>query len=108
MNIGLFHLTYMILILNIKFPILTLHNKMVMLKGKIDMLLKWVSHILLIIMFLSFYPSAFQTSIILINYLLTHVLSNNTPYKLLYKKKTKISFFKTLNCLCCPFLRPYN
>lgn len=72
-----------------KFLILTLHNKMVVLKEKIIMLLKWVSYCHVP---LSFQPFAFQTSIFLINRLLTLVLSNSTLYQLHHKKTSNMIF----------------
>ena len=75
-NIGLFQLIYIILALNIKFLVLTFHNRMGMLKRKIAMLLKWVSHSLLIVMLICPFGLLLQLVFFLsINFLLLFFLT---------------------------------
>ena len=90
-NIGLFQLIYIILALNIKFLVLTFHNRMGMLKRKIAMLLKWVSHSLLICPFGLLLQLVFFLSI---NFLLLFFLTTH---------RMKYSIKKNLNMI---FSRP--
>lgn len=93
MNINPFQLIYIILVLNIKFLVLTLHNKMVVLKEKnhhvVEMGIILFTHCHVP---LSFQPFAFQTSIFLINRLLTLALSNSTLYEFHHKKTSNMIF----------------
>ena len=108
-NIDLFQLICIILVLNIKSLVLTLHNRMVVLKGKTTMLLKWVSHSLFIVMLLclfGFLPSKLvlflSTGFPLMFYLTTHHMNYSI------KKPLKYDFLKTFGCVCYPLLCPYN
>ena len=57
---------------------------------------------------LTFWDHAISTATYLINRLPTPLLTNKSPYELLYSKLPDYLFLKTLGCVCFPFTRPYN
>ncbi|KAL5751676.1 hypothetical protein ACOSQ2_022183 [Xanthoceras sorbifolium] len=57
---------------------------------------------------LIFWWEAFKTSTYLINRLPTPLLSNKTPFELIYNSKPVFTHLKPFGCSCFPYLRPYN
>jgi len=50
----------------------------------------------------------FETTIYLINRMLTPVLRNKSSFEYMFHQTPNYSFLRTFGCLCFPFLRPYN
>uniref|UniRef100_A0A803P5A9 Integrase catalytic domain-containing protein n=1 Tax=Cannabis sativa TaxID=3483 RepID=A0A803P5A9_CANSA len=57
---------------------------------------------------LKFWVDAFQTSVYLINRLPTPVLSNKSPFEIVYHKKPDYHLLRTFGAACFPCLRPYQ
>src|ERR1044072_6285488 len=57
---------------------------------------------------MSFWDHAFLTAIYLINRMQTSVLSNKSPFPVLYKQIPDYKFLKVFGCACFLFLRPFN
>src|ERR1044072_1896389 len=57
---------------------------------------------------LCFWDYAFLTAAYLINRMPTPVLSQKSPFQVLYDKIPDYKFLKVFGCACFPFLRPYN
>jgi len=55
-----------------------------------------------------FWNYAFETSIYLINCMLTPVLAHRSPFDYLFHRSPDYHFLRTFGCLCFPFLHPYN
>ena len=56
----------------------------------------------------SYWPYAFQYVVYLINRLLTIILHNKSPFKLLYNQSPSYALLWGFGCACFPFLRPLN
>lgn len=57
---------------------------------------------------LFFWWDSFQTSVYIINIFPTHVLKNQSPVQVLFKKSPDYNFLKVFECVVFPHLRPYN
>jgi len=57
---------------------------------------------------IQFWGEAFTTAMHIINALPSSVLSNKSPYQMLFKHKPDYTLFKTFGCACFPLLRPYH
>uniref|UniRef100_A0A2N9J6E2 Integrase catalytic domain-containing protein n=1 Tax=Fagus sylvatica TaxID=28930 RepID=A0A2N9J6E2_FAGSY len=57
---------------------------------------------------ISYWSYAVSTATHLINKLPTPILSNKSPWELLFKSKPSISHLKAFGCQCFPLLTPYN
>jgi hypothetical protein len=57
---------------------------------------------------LSFWDSAFETAVYLINRLLSKVTKKKSPFETLFNISPDYKLLKIFGCECWPFLRPYN
>jgi hypothetical protein len=55
-----------------------------------------------------FWNYAFETSVYLINRMLTPVLAHRSSFDCLFQRSPDYHFLRTFGCLCFPFMRPYN
>jgi len=55
-----------------------------------------------------FWNYTFETSIYLINRMPTPGLAHRSPFDCLFQRSPDYHFLRTFECLCFPFLRPYN
>ena len=55
-----------------------------------------------------FWGEAFRTAVYLHNRLPTPILSNKSPFEILFHQKPNYSLLRVFGCLCYPNMRPYN
>ena len=55
-----------------------------------------------------YWEDAFQTATNIINRLPTPVLSQKSPFEILYNRLPDYNFMRVFGCACWPNLRPYN